>query len=105
MALVKKKTPVIAEIIYQPNTDRIQNVICRTPTETRENYADMLIAPCAKKTVNLLKWYLKHPDRRTADTLQMWPSQQDALDNPKDLNIFGGLPFDERYENETKNTK
>ena len=30
----------------------------------------------------------------------MWPSRADEAANPRDLNIFGGLPFDERFEKE-----
>ena len=109
VAIVKKKTPIIAELEYIPGTDNIKEIICRSPRDTLLTYPDMSIYTSSNekaKPIGLLTWYLKqYPDRKTADQLQMWPNPQDAKAHPKDLNIFGGLPFDKRYEQEEPLTK
>ena len=62
------------------------------------NYLKMEIKLGSSKTTSLLAWYLElNPERRTADQLQMWTSPEDAAAHPRDLNIFGGLHFDERH--------
>ena len=35
----------------------------------------------------------------------MWTSQEDAAAHPRDLNLFGGLRYDERFHNEKHEKK
>ena len=97
--------PMVAQVFFYPHSDRVQNVVCRTPMHTRQNFLDMDIITeprsCFKKeakTVPLLIWYLqKNPDRRCAEHVEMWTSPEDVANHPNDLNIFGGLEFDEKF--------
>ncbi|MBP59914.1 MAG: hypothetical protein CMJ62_00185 [Planctomycetaceae bacterium] len=98
VAVVKEKDPIIAELAFIPGTDRISKIICRSPERTMRNYLKMDIQIGKNKNTGLLAWYLElNPERRTADQLQMWTSPEDAAAHPRDLNIFGGLRFDERH--------
>ena len=38
-----------------------------------------------------------HPRRHTKEHVNMWTSPEDIQNHPNDLNIFGGLDFDERF--------
>jgi len=98
VAIVKEKDPMIAELSYKPGTGRTSSLILRSPKQTLGNYLDMDIQINTKKTMGLLAWYLKtNPARRTADRVQMWTSEEDAAAHPRDLNLFGGLKYDERF--------
>ena len=97
---------MIAEISYHPGTERTSSLILRSPKQTIGNYLDMDIKINTKKTMCLLAWYLKtNPARRTADRVQMWTSEEDAAAHPRDLNLFGGLKYDERFHNEKHEKK
>ena len=73
-------------------------MILRSPKQTIDNYLDMEIQINTEKRMKLLAWYLKtNSERRTADRVQMWTSEEDAAAHPRDLNLFGGVKYDERF--------
>ena len=48
----------------------------------------------------LERYLLKNPKRRTADGVEMCVTDEEVAAHPRHLNIFGGLPFDERFSRE-----
>ena len=59
VAVVKEKDPIIAELAHIPGTDRISNIICRSPEQTMRNCPKMEIQLGCHKTTGLLAWYLE----------------------------------------------
>ena len=102
VAVLKHRKPEVVEIIYYPGTDRIQRVIPRSHADTKAIYLnmDILTATDAKPT-KLFEWFLeRNVERRTAHRVQMWVRDEDIRANPQDLNLYGGLPYDDRFEKE-----
>ena len=99
--------PLVAQVYYQQDSDQVQQVICRTPVDTRAIYLDMDIVTkvaMGKKDPTmqpLLLWYLRsNPARHTKEHVNMWTNPTDIANHSNDLNIFGGLDFDERFRND-----
>ena len=90
------------ELFYWPGTDRIKDFQKRSYKSTMEIYVDIPIHTTAEgKVIDLLEWYLlKNPQRRTADGVEMCVTEEEVAAHPRHLNIFGGLPFDERFSRE-----
>ena len=107
VAIIDEINPLIAQVFYSPGTDRVDNVVCRTPKDTRLIFLDMDIVtrvPVGRKggqSCPLLEWYLRYnPRRHTKEHVNMWTSPEDIEAHPNDLNIFGGLDFDERFRDD-----
>jgi hypothetical protein len=106
VSIVDEVNLLVAQVYYFPNSDRVQKVVCRTPQDTIKNYADMDIFTIyggqkRGQTYPLLVWYLrKNLRRHTKEHVEMWTSPEDIANHPNDLNIFGGLMFDERFNEE-----
>ena len=108
VSIVDEINPMVAQIYYYPNADRVKKVVCRTPQGTRQNFLDMDIITepprslkKAPNTIPLLTWYLqKNQGKRSAEHVEMWTSPEDIAAHPHDLNIFGGLEFDERFHSD-----
>jgi len=43
----------------------------------------------------LVRWWLKQPKRRELERIGFYPSEDLARQNPRSLNTYGGLPFDD----------
>ena len=105
VSVTDEVNPMVAQVYYFPNTDRVKKVVCRTPQGTKQNFLDMDIITepprsltRAPNTIPLLSWYLqKNRGKRSAEHVEMWTSPEDIAAHPNDLNIFGGLEFDERF--------
>ena len=101
---------MVAQVYFSPNSDRVKKVVCRTPQGTKQNFYDMdIIAEPSRSlkkgsnTIPLLTWYLqKNQGKRTAEHVEMWTSSEDIAAHPNDLNIFGGLEFDERFYSDSE---
>ena len=102
VAILKGRKSEAVELFYWPGTDRIKDFQKRTYKSTMEIYVDMPIHTTAEgKVIDLLEWYLlKNPKRRTADGVEMCVTEEEVAAHPRHLNIFGGLPFDERFSRE-----
>jgi len=97
-------TPIVAQVYYTADTDRVWKVVCRSPGDTQMIYVEMNIiteAPVGKKAaekVPLLKWYLRmREDHHAKQHVNMHTSPEEIRNHPNDLNIFGGLEYDTRY--------
>ena len=71
--------PLVAQVYYQQGSDQVEQVICRTPVDTRAIYLDMDIVTkvaVGKKEPTmqpLLQWYLRcNPARHTKEHVNMW---------------------------------
>ena len=97
-------SPLVAQVYYTEDTNQVLKVVCRSPGDTQLIYVNMNIiaeAPVGKKAaerVPLLKWYLRvKEDHHAKQHVNMHTSPEEIRDPPHDLNIFGGLEFDERF--------
>ena len=105
VCIVGDKNPMVVQVFYYPDSDRVQNVICRNPDDTKNTFLEMKINVEAStnphkppSTAPLLHWYLRlNNARRTAAHVNMWTSPEDIEKHPEDLNVFGGLEFDSRF--------
>ena len=102
VAVLKHRKPEVVEIIYYPGTDRIQRVIPRSYADTKTIYLNMdIVTEADAKPTKLFEWFLeRNVGRRTAHRVQMWVRDEDIRANPHDLNLYGGLPYDDRFEKE-----
>jgi len=96
---------MVAQVFYFPGTDRVQDVVCRSPQQTAATFPTMPIVVGADRkkqpvTAPLLSWYTSSTRRRTARRVNMWTTPEDIEANEHDLNTFGGLRFDERLQGE-----
>ena len=53
-----------------------------------------------KKSEPLLAWYIRDERRREKHRIGVYFTQAEERKHPNDLNVFGGTPFDERFEND-----
>ena len=104
VAVLKTKNPEIVEIEYFEGTDRLKRIIPRSYYNTKMTYLKNEIKCTAEgRPVRLFEWYFElNTERRTADQVKMWVTEADRKAHPRDLNIFGGLPYDARYDKENK---
>ena len=110
VSILDEINPMVAQIYYSPNSDRVKKVVCRTPQGTKQNFLDMDIITepprslkKAPNTIHMLTWYLqKNQGKRSAEHVEMWTSPEDIAAHPNDLNLFGGLEFDERFHSDSE---
>ena len=110
VSITDEINPMVAQVYYSGNTDCVKRVVCRTPLGTRQNFLDMDIITEPPRslrkgpvTIPLIIWYLqKNKGKRTAEHVEMWTDPKDILAHPNDLNIFGGLEFDDRYQHDSE---
>lgn len=102
VCILKQKKPEVVEIEYFEKTDRIKGFIPRSYDDTKKPYLFMEIyTNDSDKPTKLFDWFLdRNPARRRADKIKMWVTEQDRMEHPNDLNIFGGLPYDARFFDE-----
>ena len=103
VAVLKQKKPQVVEIIYYAGSDRIQQVIPRSYEDTKKIYLnmDIVISTGQERPTKLFEWFLeRNVRRRTAARVQMWVRDEDIRAHPQDLNLYGGLPYDDRLERE-----
>ena len=102
VCITDEKSAITAQVFYYAGTERVDRVVCRSPKETMRTFPSMLVvvgfkgdgSPAYKP---LLEWYIYgQSGRRTARHVNMWTTPEDIAANPHDLNIFGGLRWDER---------
>ena len=57
-----------------------------------------IVTEADAKPTKLFEWFLeRNVGRRTAHRVQMWVRDEDIRANPQDLNLYGGLPYDDRF--------
>ena len=103
VAVLKQKKPQVVEIIYHESSDWIQQVIPRSYEDTKKIYLnmDIFISTEQERPTKLFEWFLeRNIKRRTAARVQMWVRDEDIRAHPQDLNLYGGLPYDDRLERE-----
>jgi hypothetical protein len=105
VGIIEETNPMVAQVFYYPDSDRVQTVICRNPDDTKCTFLEMKIVVEASaspqkppSTAPLLTWYLRlNKARRTAAHVNMWCAPEDIAKHADDLNVFGGLEFDSRF--------
>jgi len=105
VSITDESSAMAVQIFYFPGTERIQKTVCRSPKETGRTFPAMMIAVAAGPKGEyifkpLLEWYFTSTQRRTAHCINMWTTPEDIAEHPRDLNVFGGLRFDERLNDE-----
>ena len=128
VCMTKMDNDVVVEIEYKPGTEQLHRHIMRTVPKTKSTHPGMLIVTKVLKIQRqdrdgkvvmdengkplfaykpdnytpLLDWYLSNDQRREADRVGVYFTDRTARMHPRDLNVFAGLPFDDRYASECK---
>ena len=126
VCMTKMETDAVVELEYAPGGDRISKHIIRTSAKTTQTHPGMIIVTqverteatdiegkpildragkptfvyTPKKYESLLAWYIRDERRREKHRISVYFTAAEARKHPNDLNVFGGLPFDERFEND-----
>ena len=97
-----QKSDIVVELKYTPSTNRIATAIVRSSSETLRVHRGIYRPPTGKQKTGtpLLEWYLANLQRREHHAIGMYTTPAMAAAHPHNLNTFGGLPFDVRFEEE-----
>lgn len=85
----------VAQLEFYPGTNHVSNYALRRNGVLSTAFAGMP-TPCGneEKTQPLVYWWRTHPKRATHERIGFYPNADLAKRHPRDLNTFGGLPFD-----------
>ena len=118
--------PIMAEIIYYPNSDRVKQIIKRSFKDTRDFFdnkyegfnrviryfmkptkagRDGLYKIAEYDSVPFIAGYIDSSFRIDKHLDQQLVNPKEIAQYPGDLNTFGGLKFDLRYDDESVESK
>lgn len=74
--------------------DRAHRQLCPDRRKRLETFPGLESDLAFGKKDNLVSWWLRHGRRRERERIGFYTSEEEARRHPRDLNIFGGLPYD-----------